>query len=385
MAEVAYINPPLETDPTELANDVYDRLAEALPGWEPSPAAIETILVEVLAPLASENRDVASAVPVSIFQYLGASLLGLDPVAEASASVSSTWTMIDTDGYTIPEGTVVGIRDATGTRHAFTVLHEVAVLAGQSSTAAGEVTLLAQEAGADVNGIAGPATLEDALDFVESIAMVGTPSSGVDAETTDAYMNRLVSELRLLTPRPILPEDFAVLYRRIAGVYRTVAIDGYNPADSTYNNERMVAVAGLSEEGGVVGVTAKAAGDAYLQSLREANFVVNIIDPTFTEIDVSFTGVCHDWADPSTVEVAAEAAIAEYLSPALWGVKIGLEREWSNVTVVRYLEVAEALNKVDGFDYITALTVEGGTANVNLTGPAPVTQPGTISGTVSAP
>lgn len=52
--------------------------------------------------------------------------------------------------------------------------------------------------------------------------------------------------------------------------------------------------------------------------------------------------------------------------------------------MVRYLEVAEVLNRVDGVDYISTLTVNGGTANITLTGVAPLTLAGTVTGTATS-
>jgi hypothetical protein len=59
-----------------------------------------------------------------------------------------------------------------------------------------------------------------------------TLTTGVDAETDSAYLNRLVVELGLIAPRPITTNDYASLAQNVVGIYRALAIDGFNP----YNN-----------------------------------------------------------------------------------------------------------------------------------------------------
>ena len=121
-----------------------------------------------------------------------------------------------------------------------------------------------------------------------------------------------------MTPRPILPQDFAVLARDIAGVERATAIDGYNPADQTTNNERMVTVAVVDADGEALNATIKQQVDDYLESLREVNFIVHVVDPNYTTIDVTFNVKAIPGYTASELEAATEAAIANYLSPANW-------------------------------------------------------------------
>ena len=74
--------------------------------------------------------------------------------------------------------------------------------------------------------------------YLANILVTATSSSdatlttGVDAEAESAYLNRLVVELGLIAPRPITPNDYAQLASNVVGVYRALAIDGFNP----YNN-----------------------------------------------------------------------------------------------------------------------------------------------------
>jgi hypothetical protein len=55
-------------------------------------------------------------------------------------------------------------------------------------------------------------------------------AGGVDAENDIAYRDRLAAELTLSSPRPILPDDFAILARNVTGVTRALAVNGSIPA-----------------------------------------------------------------------------------------------------------------------------------------------------------
>src|SRR5262245_53095202 len=107
-----YIDPPIVTEPDDLANEAFEYLEDAIPEWLPAPGNLETWLIEALSQLAGELMDVASAVPTSIFRYYGSSILGLPPEEAQSATGTTTWTARDALGYTIDAGTLIGIAAA---------------------------------------------------------------------------------------------------------------------------------------------------------------------------------------------------------------------------------------------------------------------------------
>jgi hypothetical protein len=387
MAE--YIDPPITTEPDDLAEDAFAYLEAAIPEWLPAPGNLETWLVEAVAQLGGELMDVASAVPTSIFRYYGATVLGLPPNEAQSATGTTTWTANDAAGYTIEAGTLVGIRAAGDELLPFEVQSETVIAPG-GTTAVG-VIVVAVDPGTDANGLTANPEIIDPLDWVASIVLTGAPamtSGGVDAETDDEYLTRLHELLTLLSPRPILPNDFAVLARTVAGVGRSTAIDLYNPGPPIATNvPRCVTVVVAGDDGNPVSATAKSNVDALLQSLREVNFLVFVIDPTYTNIAVTFTFTVYATYDAPTVEAAAEAAVTDYLSPANFGrPPYGDDPGvWIADTKVRYLEVAEVINRVEGVWYIASLTVNGGTVDVALPGPGPLPRPGAIAGTPVPP
>lgn len=390
MPDEGYIEPEIVTDAEDLAARIYAYIEAAVPGWTPAPGNLETILAEAFSSVAADTRDMAVQVPPAIFRTFGAELVGIAPEDAAAATATSTWTMIDTSGYTIPAGTQVEIAGPAG-GVAFVTVDDVVVPPGSATTSAGEVVLEAVEEGADANGLSSTPSLIDTLAYVDSIALVGSTSGGVTAETTDDYLDRLSRELRLMTPRPILPADFAVLARRVDGVERAVAIDGLDPTGPTEDNERTVAVAVIDENGNTVSAGVKDDVEELLEAMREVNFVVHVMDPTYTTVDVETTVVALDGYDLGDLQTAIEAAIVEYLDPGNWGRPNYREQdsdpEWTNATVVRLFEVAEVINRVDGVDYVDDLTLNGTSADVTLSGyvALPTLDPATPTVTVNAP
>lgn len=353
-----YIDVPITTDPDTLAAQAFESIQENIPGWLPNDGNLETILIEALSLIASVLAFQASGEPTSIFRWFGP-LVGIFPIDAAQATVQTTWTAIDDQGYTIAAGTNVGIRTAGDQLVAFTVLSGVEILPGETTTDDGAVTLIAVLpglAGSGIGTVGGTVEPLDPLDFVASIVQTGVTTGGVDAETDTAYLNRLRAELQLLSPRPILPADFAGLAVTVAGVYRAVAIDGYNPGDETTGNPRMVAVAGMDADGNAIDSTLKSNVATYLEGLREVNFVVNTIDPTFTQIDVVYQVAVDAGFDDSDTLSAVDSAIQGFLSGVTWGLPAGGDQTtWENETVVRYLDLSYVVRRVAGVDYIQTL------------------------------
>lgn len=381
---MAYIPVPILAEPSDVAEDAFAYIEEQVPGWLPSPANLDAWLIEALAQFGSELRDLASLVPDAIFEYFGQSVLGLPAFVATAATGSTTWEAIDAAGYVVEAGTLVAITpSASVDAYAFAVLTTFEIPAGQ--TTATDVLVQAIEAGAGANGLTGAVEVIDALDFVQSVALNGSTTGGTDAEESAAYLARLSDLLTLLSPRPILPQDFAVLVQRtLPEVARATAIDLYDPTTGETNKPRCVTVAIVGADGEPCSGATKAAADALLQATREVNFLAFVIDPTYTSVAVHFDVTAYPGFDADDVLARTIAAVEQYLSPESWGVPPYGDtsaRSWINDTSVRYLEVANVLNNTEGVRYVVALTINGGTADVVLAGAAPLPRPGAITGT----
>lgn len=373
---MSYVDLPIETDPDVLKDEAVATIQDAIPGWEAAAGNLETILIEACAEMAAEDAEVASQMPSAVFRKLGQSLFRVDPIDGVQAIGATTWTMTDALGHTIPAGTFVGIGDVS-----FETSEEVTIAIGETSAT---IPIIAIETGEAANELSGDVDLIDTLAFVDSIVTIGETSGGVDAETDEEYLDRLTDEVTLMAPRPIVPEDFEIMARRIAGVDRALAIDGYNPHDDTYDNERMVAIAAIDEDGEEVSGAIETEIADYLEARREATFVVNMVEPTYEEIDVIATVTVLPGFDAATALTVAEGAVENYLQPYNFGrVSSGdgrFSRPWVLTDRVGYLNVAEVIKRSEGIAFIETLTVNGhdGT-DVQLSGAAPLTRPGTIT------
>lgn len=126
----------------------------------------------------------------------------------------------------------------------------------------------------------------------------------------------------------------------------------------------------------------KAALVADLQASREQGFLFSVMDPTYTTVDVAFSFTTYVGFDPAIVQAAAEAEATTAVSPATFGLPPGGDTlSWSNRTKVYMGEMYAAINATEGLDIVTALTLNGGTSDVALSGVGPLPLPGVIVGT----
>ena len=386
-----FIDYDLPSNYDERVQDAFDRIRLAFPGWEPNDNQLETVVIQEIIRASSETATVAVDVARSIFRTFGEKVLDLFPIDGNGAAMLATITAVDGAGYQLPAGSPVGWQQTGDVLRVFRLMADATIPTGQAVIT--NVPLVAEEFGTDLNGIPVGTNLTsiETLAWIQSIVTTTESSGGVDPETDDEYLDRLSENLRLLADRAILPEDFAALARNVEGVHRAVAIDGWNPANNTANNERMIAVAAVDANGLAIGAGVKNDLDAYLEGKRETTFVVNVMDPTFTDIDVVFAAVAKPGYVAAEVEAAAEAAVADFIHPRNWAGGSEEPPEWRNDKVVRYLEIAEVINNVPGIDYITTtagnfdLTVNGARLDVTLAGQAALPSPppaSSVNGTV---
>lgn len=391
MSVARFIRYPIEVNPDTLAQSVYAYIQARSPQWSPNDTELDVWIIQALTALVAENREMISDVSADIYRDFGATMVGLAPIDATPSTITSTWVMINNAGHTIPAGTQVGILDSAGNVIPFETTADVIILAG-STTAAG-VTLRSTNPGAETAGLAGAGValqLLDVLDFVSTVTANSTSTGGVDAESDTDYLNRLVNFITLLSRRPILPNDFAILGRNVAGVYRIVIIDGYNPAaGGSFNNERMITFAALDANGADVSTAVKNAVQTLLDGNREVSFVVNAMSANRTTIDVTFAAKAVSGYDTVDVHDRAILALQSYLNAATWGQdETGDPQSWTDKGFVRFSEIGQVLSNVPGLDYWTTLTMRTGanafaTTDITLAAPASLAIAGVVTGTVT--
>jgi hypothetical protein len=373
---------PDGNDPDQILLRMLQQFAATVPGWVPREGHPEVALLEAAANMAAEDRALIASVSAAVFGHFGESLILLPRLRGTAATATAVFNLADANGHTIPAGTQLLWDDGAGGGMTLTTVDDVIVPVGQSVAAAVAVT--ADTLGSDGNRITtGPVQVVDALSFVSTAALTIGAAGGVDDETDSDYLDRLAEYLTHFGATAVTAADFAALARNIPGVDRAIAIDGWQVAGDTLGNEKTVGVVVVDAAGQALSAATKTAVDAYLQSLREINFLITVTDPTYTTLTVVFTATARPGRNAADVKANAEAAALAYLSPATWGTDAGAHT-WNLDNVVSYLTLAGEIRAADGVDRLTALTVNGGTSDVTLTGRVGLPGPATTAvGTVT--
>jgi hypothetical protein len=207
-----------EVEASALKQEIVELFEVKFPGWEPSSGDLLTWLAEGKARIDAEVFEQMTDLEQAAFKRFGEAIVGLPPIQAVAATVASVWTMVDALGYEIPAGTLVGIPGPEGRPLGFETVGDVVVPPGSTKAA---ILLEAIEAGEARNELSGEAVLETQLAFVEApggIELEGVTSGGVDEEEEDAYLNRLVEDLRTLSLSLIKASDFETDARSIAGI-----------------------------------------------------------------------------------------------------------------------------------------------------------------------
>lgn len=223
-----YLAPPLETSPTALKEQFDTAMASYFPGWNPGAGNLAERIAGAQSLIDAQLMEAAAEGATNVFRFYGAKIADIPPVEAVQATGSTTWTATDTLGHTIPIGTIVIFTNGLGNRVAFETTAEATITAGQSLVE--NVPIRAQLPGEEANSISGLATeLQSPLSFIASVNMPSPSNGGSEAESDEAYLNRLTEKLRTLSPSPITPTDFDILVGEKSGVGRVTTLRGVNP------------------------------------------------------------------------------------------------------------------------------------------------------------
>lgn len=382
----SFVEAVVENDAITLEQGVVELLEDAFGDWEPAEGNIETFLTKAFARIASSNREQAARISKAALKRFGESIAEVPPVQAAPATVASTWTTIDSAGYTIPAGTLVTIAAAGDETFGFRTVADVAVEAGKSATAAGAVTLRAVVAGEAANELTADPTLSDSLAFVLDIALVGETTNGSDAEDEDEYLIRLVKTLRTLSLSLIVGQDFEIDALGMPPVAYALCIEAWD-ADAGLEAALHTSVYAKDAAGAPLSAPNKLALVARQQAKVPSGVLVHAADATYTAVKVKAPVAVLAGFDPNAVKAAVSARLSEYLAKANWGAPsfgdVGSSGGWVNRTTVYRNELISEVDRVAGVDRVGTLELakEGsgfGTADVSLPGKVSVTEPGTI-------
>jgi hypothetical protein len=372
-----------EVNASVLEQEVNEAVEAALEGWESAEGDLLAWANKAFSRIGASVFDQAATMERGAFKRFGEAIVSVPPVQAAPATAESTWTMVDNAGYTIPAGTQVTIKAAGDEAVGFVTVGDVVVAPG-STTAT--VLLQAVEAGGGGNGLTADPELSDALAFVKGIVIVGTTANGVDEEEEDAYLYRLVETLRLLSLSLIVGRDFEIDARAVAGIARAKCIEAYN-AEAAAEEALHVSVYPIDEDGLALSAPVKTALKERQEAKVPSGVKVHVADPTYTQVDATATIVVQPGFDPVTVIAAVEARLAEYFSPATWGLPTQGDSGsgWENRTSVYRFELISEIDRVGGVERVASLKLakhgESLTTaeELKLAGVAPLTKAGTFA------
>jgi len=383
-----------QNDPATIEREINEALEARFEGWFAPDGSLTEWQIKVWARLISITRGMAAEMRAAFLKGFGEKVAGVPPIQAAPATVTSTWTLSDTLGHTIKAGTKVTIAVPNdGQPAGFEVVSDVVVPPGSSVTGAGAVTLRAVIAGTQANGLTAAPAPSDAYNYIQSIALVGVTSGGVDEEDEDDYLDRLVEELQLISLSLITEEDFAKDARSLAGIERCLCIGGYDPVAKTEGNPLVVCDFPVDAAGQDVSAERMAELVGRQQAKVPSGVLVYGENPTRTKIDVKVEVSALAGFDPVAVKAAVESRLGEYLSPATWGTggqhgnpPAGF---WRNATHLYFYELISEVDRVPGVDRVILLESRKHGAgsyaksDIELPGPAPLAEVGTLEVTAS--
>jgi hypothetical protein len=395
---------PVPIDPADFKDAYTDAIRVVQPEWEPDRAGILSQALEAGAQIGAQLGELAQDVATDIELSIGQRLDGIQPLTAIASTVTATWTAEDTNGHVLPAGSAAGIDVGGGQLVQFQTVVDYTLGAGSATLAGVEMT--ATEAGTGADGLTGAGVVVDAPQEWTAVTFTGVSGGGEDAETIEEYEARYGRARRLRAPRPITADDYPEFLRAsINGVARAAVLngydpvtndygDGYDPDDNTTWEKLKVTLSAVDEDGEAITGSTLAAADALfngdtstgVRGVREVNWKVNFAAPHYTAVGVHATLLLWEGSDPTFAQASAEEAIAEFLSPAVFGQPSSNDEiGWDVELVVRQAALYGVLQSITGVKAVTALTLglDGGaladadyTLPVTDAEPIPLPRPG---------
>lgn len=362
---MAYTDLGLTVSAPELYQRAIQRVQDTIgdDSWQPSPA--EQLVYLVGAMIGVEITVIGGQVPDdAIAPIIGQKIFRIMPLAATPATGTVTLHMTAAPDDVIAAGSSIDI-DGVG----FHTDDPVTIAAGQT-TATANVT--ADEAGTGGNDLAGASVTltSPSLVYVDTVTLDAPTGDGTDGETATDYLDRFVEETPTMSPKALYVSDFEAIARRNPLVGRALAVRFYNPGppvDDAAAGHVTVFLHGL--DGNPVDSTVK---DEVLADLGPDDIVagpiVHLGDGTYTIIDVSFTALCVDTADPTLTNTSGEQAVSDFLASTSWGRPPGAPNtEWDVEDTVKRNDLIGVVYSVQDVRHVQSLTLR---RRVSVTGDA---------------
>jgi hypothetical protein len=372
-----YVEVPLETDESTLADEAVERLRETWDDWEPNEGDLEIVQIEALAAMAAAVAQQASVATEEIFRAFGTQLVGVPYVDGTPATTTVTFALTDSDPHTVEDGTEVDIDG-----YAFTTIGDASN--ALNATVIANVPVECAVVGVEGNGLGTTAARISALAFVAEVLVNATTSGGTDPLSDDDYLGMLSRKLQLRADTIVTKRDHEYWALDWAEVGRAYAV---NTAD------RHVTIYVADALGEPVPAPVKTAMVADMVNYRLVNTITTIADPSYTTITVVYVVHALPGFDLTDLKTRIDAALLSWLSPAGFaapkygdpGTSTGA---WVGTNVVRKNVAIDRIADVEGVDYVDSVTLgpaPNGVGDVVMAGTVALprsTQAG-LTGTVS--
>lgn len=342
-----------------------------LPGWIPREGNTEVVILEALALEMAEGIVAVNRIPGAVVAAI-LLLAGVDRDFGAAPIATATFTLADTVGHTIPGGTRLYLLLDDGSTVTFLVEPPGLVIDPGNNT--GTVSIIGDTFTDAANGIGSPTALvlADPVPFVEHVQLASTVADGRSMETDNEWRDRGVARLSRLSDALVIPRHFEAAALERAEVTRAVAVDLWDGTGAAGGDAGHITVAVLGEDGTPLSTGAKNEILADLEARAVAILIVHVID--ITVVTVPFTAQVHllDGYDDAVTQDAVEDAIRSYVDPMAW--------QWGGV--IRINEIISLIDRVDGVDYVGAVTINGLAVDYAISGAATLPKAGTVTVTV---
>ena len=353
-----------DTDAEVLLNQIVTYGRAIIPEWTPAAGEVEMMLAEVFAVGATDLASYINRLPGGILEAVIA-LFDVERSDGVAATGTVQFTMVDTNGHTIPAGTTV-VYTGGLVPLAFTTDSDLTIA---SSSSTGSVAVTAITVGAAHNDVPASATVQaiSNTDYVSSVAFTSTngATGGQDPDTDDAFLSRITNTFSTYSSALVTPSQIraSVLDNFTSTAYRCAVYDKERYLDravsSTTEHPGYVLVAVASQN------TTNSSGNfsdttlsgteisnirTHLEDRIPAGLQVDIMSAEVVSVSVTASIKAVSGADTSVVETAVDNALAAYLDPNVW--------DWTK-SVVRVNEIISLIDSIVGVDYVESVTLAG--------------------------
>ena len=212
--------------------------------------------------------------------------------------------------------------------------------------------------------------------FVDTITVEIPTADGTDPEDDLTYQSRVSVEMQLRGQTLVTARDYVALALIQPGISRAVCIG---------NMARQIQVALADANGMPVPQPIKDAYIALVNENRLINIEVDVEDPEYTTVDVTYDVLMYPGFQEPDVVAACNAFLAQILSPVTYSQPNAGQgvSSWINDPVIRPNYLIAHLATVPGVRIVLSVEIGGaaGDGTLTLPGTFPLPQPGTFTGT----